>query len=76
MHRFNPTVHDMEWDTMMALGKKFIELTPETPQIFYIWGHSYEMDIEADYWIRLEEFFKLIAGQEDIFYGTNKEVLL
>ena len=26
--------------------------------------------------IQLEEFFKLISGHEDIFYGTNTEVLL
>ena len=76
LHRFNPTVHDMEWETMMDLGRKFIELTPETPQIFYIWGHSYEMDMASDWWVRMEEFFKLIAGRSDIFYGTNKEVLL
>ena len=61
---------------MMELGKKFVELKPERPQIFYIWGHSYEMDYEGDYWIKLEEFFKLISGRNDIFYGTNKEVLL
>ena len=61
---------------MMQLGETFIELKPETPKIFYIWGHSYEMDYGADYWVKLEEFFKLISNKDDIFYGTNKEVLL
>ncbi len=74
--RFNPSVYHLDFDKMMELGKKFVELKPERPQIFYIWGHSYEMDYEGDYWIRLEEFFKLISGRNDIFYGTNKEVLL
>jgi len=60
----------------MEMGKKFVEMTPDKPQVFYIWGHSYEMDFESDYWARLEEFFKLISGHDDIFYGTNKEVLL
>ena len=58
------------------MGREFVDLTPEKPQIYYIWGHSYEMDYRPDYWIKLEEFFKLISGREDIFYGTNAEVLL
>lgn len=74
--RFNPTVYHMEWDKMLELGRTFVELKPDTPQVFYIWGHSYEMDFAPDYWIQLEEFFQLVAGRPDIFYGTNKEVLL
>ena len=27
-------------------------------------------------WDEMEEFCKLIAGKDDIFYGTNTEVLL
>ena len=74
--RFNPSVYYLEFDKMMELSRKFVELKTDTPQIFYIWGHSFEMDYEEDYWVKLEEFFKLISGKEDIFYGTNKEVLL
>lgn len=74
--RFNPTVFHLDFEKMMALGQEFIELQTEIPKIFYIWGHSYEMDFAPDYWIRLEEFFKLISNRNDIFYGTNKEILL
>ena len=76
LYRFNPSVYHLNFDKMMELGRKFVELKTETPKIFYIWGHSYEMDFESDYWVKLEEFFKLISGRDDIFYGTNKEVLL
>ena len=76
LYRFNPTVHQVDFEKMMKLGREFIELKPTTRKIFYIWGHSYEMDYASDYWVRLEEFFKLISNKEDIFYGTNKEVLL
>lgn len=76
LYRFNPTAYHLDFEDMMRLGEKFMELTPETPKIFYIWGHSYEMDYCADYWVKLEEFFKLISNKDDIFYGTNKEVLL
>ena len=76
LYRFNPTTYHMDFEQMMQLGREFVELKPETPKVFYIWGHSYEMDYVADYWVKLEEFFKLISNKEDIFYGTNKEVLL
>ena len=76
LFRFNPTAFHLDFDKLMDLGQKFIDLQPDHKQIFYIWGHSYEMDYGADYWVRLEEFFKLISGKPDILYGTNKEVLL
>lgn len=76
LYRFNPTLYHRHFDKLMKLGQKFIELKADKPQIFYIWGHSYEMDFEPEYWIRLEEFFKLISNKEDVFYGTNKEILL
>ena len=74
--QFRPTVFHLDFEKMMELGREFIELKAETPQIFYIWGHSYEMDYGEDYWLQLEEFFKLISHRDDIFYGTNKEILL
>ena len=76
LHRFNPNVYHMDFDKMMEMGRKFLELETDTPQIFYIWGHSYEMDYHPDDWIKLEAFFQLISGKEDIFYGTNAEILL
>ena len=62
LYRFNPSVYHLDFDEMQ--------------KIFYIWGHSYEMDYRSDYWCKLEAFFELISGRDDIFYGTNKEILL
>ena len=76
LYRFNPTEYLLDFEKMMQLGREFVEFKPKEPKVFYIWGHSYEMDYGADYWVKLEEFFKLISNKEDIFYGTNKEVLL
>lgn len=76
LYRFNPTAFHLDFETLMQLGREFLALKPDTPKLFYIWGHSYEMDYGADYWVKLEEFFKLISNKEDIFYGTNREVLL
>lgn len=72
---FRPTVKHTDFDRLFALGEAFINLQPEIPQLFYIWGHSYEFDIDNT-WDRIEEFCRMIAGRDDIFYGTNAEVLL
>lgn len=77
LYCFNPTVYHLDgFDYLMELGEKFITMETDKPQIFYIWGHSYEMDFAPDYWSRLEEFLALISNKEDVFYGTNAEVLL
>lgn len=72
---WNPTVYHIDTDEMFALGEKFLALKPETPQIFYIWGHSYEFDA-WNFWARFEDFCRMMRGHDDIFYGTNREVLL
>ena len=76
LYRFNPTAYHLDFDKMMELGEKFINSTPDRPQIFYVWGHTYEFDYRSDYFAKFEEFLKLISNQADIFYGTNKDVLL
>ena len=65
-----------EPDKMFELAEKFIALKADKPQLFYIWGHSYEFDMMDEMsWERFERFCTLISRKEDIFYGTNKEVL-
>ncbi len=74
--RFNPTVlHSLDWDKMFELAEQFLTLKTDEPKLFYIWGHSYEFDIH-DQWDGFDDFCKMISGQDDIFYGTNREVLL
>ena len=75
LYRFNPTVYHCELEKMFELGEKFIKLKTDKPQIYYIWGHSYELDINGD-WETFEGFCKLISNQNDIYYGTNKKILL
>ena len=73
---FNPTVYYIDVDEMFRLGKEFLALSPETPKLFYVWGHTYEMDAECITWEKFEEFCAMMANKDDIFYGTNAEVLL
>ncbi len=72
---FKPTVHHLDFKNLRPLAEEFVSMKPDSPKIFYIWGHSYEFDI-ADTWGEFEDFCKFISGRSDIFYGTNSEVLL
>lgn len=73
---FNPTVyHHVEMDKMFELGEQFLNLKPDKPQIYYVWGHAYEFDIYQN-WDRFEEFLRMMSGRDDICYCTNKEALL
>ncbi len=78
LYRFNPTVYYAEeGETLFSLAEKFLALKPDKPQLFYIWGHTYEMDFGDEIsWEKFEEFCKLISTRSDVFYGTNTETLL
>ena len=71
-----PNAHFTNFERLYMLACRFIEMQPDEPQIFYIWGHSYEMDADSTYRKQVEDFFRFISNRDDIFYGTNKEVLL
>ena len=75
LYRFNPSVCYCRKDKLFELGEKFIDLRTDTPKLFYIWGHTYEMDEDRITWNDFENFCKLISNKNDIFYGTNKEGL-
>ncbi|MBO5008315.1 MAG: polysaccharide deacetylase family protein [Clostridia bacterium] len=81
LYRFNPTVYHIELDKLFELGEEFLNSSPDKPQLFYIWGHSYEFDEldesqTGERWKKFEELCRMISGHKDIFYGTNRQVLL
>ncbi len=71
----NPSVHHTETDKLFELAERFLALEPQTPQLFYVWGHAYEFERD-DNWDMFEKFCRMISGRSDVFYGTNREVLL
>ena len=73
--QFNPTLHFLNEKTEEIVDK-FLALETDKPQLLYIWGHSYELDYSESRWERFENLCKKLSGKADIFYGTNKEVLL
>lgn len=75
LYRFNPTAFHGDFEKLYELGELFLKAKPEKPMLFYIWGHSFEFDIH-DTWNEFEKFCQYISGHEDVFYGTNREVLI
>ena len=73
--RFNPSVYFIE-DCFEEIVDKFLALETDEEQLLYIWGHTYEMDAEYISWEDFERICKKLSNRADIFYGTNKEVLL
>ena len=59
-----------------ALIDKFFASESEKPQMFYIWGHSFEYDNDPYNYDRIEKLLRYISGNPDVYYGTNSEVLL
>ena len=74
--KFNPTTYYVDVEKTFDLARKFIDLKTDIPQILYIWGHTYEMDAGIISWEKFEKLCQLISGKDDIFYGTNAQVLL
>ena len=60
--------------SLMRLAEEFVNAAPAEPMIFYVWGHSYEFDFDNN-WDMIENFCAFISNRDDIFYGTNSEVL-
>lgn len=76
VYRYRGTLyHHVCWDEMFKLGTEFVKMKTDTPKVFYIYGHAYEFDIFPERWELFEEFCKMMSGHDDIFYGTNLEVL-
>lgn len=65
-----------EDERLFELAEEFLaaEGSLEHPLLFYVWGHSYEFDVN-DNWDRIERLCQMLSGREDIFYGTNAQCL-
>ncbi len=74
--RFNPSAHLMEWDKVFELVEKFLQTDTDKPQLLYLWGHAYEADMQEEFLGNFEKICQMLSGKDDIYYGTNKEVLL
>ena len=72
--RWHPTCHHRDKE-LNNLCDRFLDLQIgfRMPQLFYLWGHSYEFD-NKDNWDVIETFCEKMGGREDIWYATNMEI--
>lgn len=70
------TCHHQD-ERLFELAEEFLDtkVTDGKPRLFYIWGHSYEFDVNRN-WERIERLCEMLAGGDGIFFGTNAECLL
>lgn len=70
-----PTCHHND-EKIFDLIEKFLKEEPEEGQVWllYIWGHSYEFDVNGN-WEHMEKVCRLLSGKDDVFYGTNRQCL-
>lgn len=76
--KWHPTCHHND-SRLFELLDKFLAWQPpqyfwgDKPQLFYLWGHSYEFDNDNN-WERIEEFAQKAGGKDDVWYATNGEI--
>lgn len=76
LYQFNPTISFVEND-LLEIVEKFLTSTDKEYQLLYIWGHAFELDFKHLLsWEAFEEVCRYLANRSNIFYGTNKEILL
>lgn len=81
-HRFSmpsdwlrlPTTCRHKDPALFELAEKFLALkVNREPQLFYVWGHSYEF-ADDNNWDLIESFSEKMSGKDDIWYCTNIEL--
>ncbi len=74
--RLPTTAYVPDFEKCIKAAEEFVALKTEEPNLFYVWGHAYEIDMSEDGWAKMEKLCATLAGKEDVFYGTNAQVLL
>ena len=71
--RWHSTCHHSD-GRLMDFARRFVDLkTVKDPQVFYVWGHSYEFDKQNN-WDHIESICEKLSGKSDIWYATNIEI--
>lgn len=71
--RWEATCHHN--DNLLELTGQFLQLTHKwQPSLMCVWGHSYEFDGD-DNWDLIEQFCKMAANNESIWYATCIEIV-
>lgn len=72
VHHRNPQVFDYIKE-FLELDTKDAYASVRMPQLFYLWGHSYEFEVNNE-WTLLEDICEKLGGNDEIWYATNMEI--
>lgn len=70
---WKPSCHYKDFDKLYPRFIKCYGQTWNYGSLFYIWGHSYEME-DANEWDKVEDMCKKISDLDDTWYATNIEI--
>lgn len=65
--------HPKEYEALERLTNEFLSGDGNESSLFYLWGHSFELD-KFGIWDDFERFCDKISGHDDVSYVTNREV--
>lgn len=71
--RLDPTCHHEEAGVEQLIDRFFSENAACGSMMFYMWGHSYELERDNCY-ERTEKLMEMLGGHDDVWYATNGEI--
>ena len=70
LFRYKPTTYHLDFANNYHMVDEFF--ASDKGGVFYVWGHSYEFDIN-DTWAEFEKFCEYISNREGVIYATNTD---
>ncbi len=71
--KWHPTCSFLD-KRLFELAQEFISAEPESDMLFYVWGHSYELDVERNHsYAEFERLVKMMSEADDVILVTNGE---
>lgn len=70
--RLDPTCHHDD-AKVFELIDKFLNTASDAPRLFYLWGHTFELEANNN-WDHIEKIFELVSGKDDIWYANNIDI--
>lgn len=70
---WHPTCHHKN-PKLMEIAKSFIKTNFRSMSLLYVWGHSYEFEVDEN-WELAEEFCETVGNDDSIWYATNIEII-
>ncbi len=71
MLTWDPSCHH-NYAGLLPLAQDFLSSDQELA-LFYVWGHSYEFDVNNN-WDIMEDLLTLVSGKQDVWYATNLQI--